>query len=130
MLLEESQHKLWWWETLFQELNSFICDADRRLGNSTINYAQYAVERMEICVQPIFHLKEHIENEVSYIYKQNHHIAVRYVGDMEDLLQCFRSLSQELQKYLDFKERYSNAVTYRSSLSHTSQRGRPQFIVS
>ena len=60
MSLEESQHKIWWWETLFQELNLFICDADRRLGNSTIDYAQYAVERREICVQLIFHLKEHM----------------------------------------------------------------------
>ena len=48
MSLEESQHELWGWETLFQELQSFLRDADRRLGNSTVDYAQYAVKRMEI----------------------------------------------------------------------------------
>lgn len=50
----------------------------------------------------------------------NCHIAAHYV---QDLLQCLRSLSQEWQKYLDTKERCSNA-------EHTSQRGRPRSIVS
>ena len=130
MSLEESQHELWGWETLFQELQSFLRDADRHLGNSTVDYAQYAVERMEICVRSIFHLKEHIENEASSIDEQNRPIVIGYVGDMEDLLQYLRSLSQEWQKYLNFKERHANAVAYRSSLSHTSQRGRPRFVVS
>lgn len=71
-----------------------------------------------------------IENELALIDEQNRHIAVRYIQDMEDLLQCLRPLSQEWQKFLDFKERYVDAVAYRSFLENTSQRRRPRFIVS
>lgn len=125
-----SQHELWGWETLFQELSSFLRDADRHLGNATVNYAQYVVDRLEIIVRTIFHLKEHIEAEMTSIEERNRHIGVHYVQDMEDLLQCLRPLSQEWQKYLDIKERCSNVVAYHSPLEHTSQRGRPRFIVS
>ena len=46
-------------------------------------------------VRSIFHLKEHIENEASSIDEQNRPIVICYVGDMEDLLQYLRSLSEE-----------------------------------
>ena len=124
-----SQHELWGWETLFQELNSFLRDANRHLGNATVNYVQCVVDRLEITVRTISQLKEHMEAEMTSIEERNRHIAVHYVQDMEDLLQCLRSLSQEWQKYLDSKES-SNVVAYHSPLEHTSQRGRPRFIVS
>ena len=90
-----------------------------------MNYAQYVVDRLEIIVRTISHLKEHIEAEMTSIEERNHYVAAHYVQDMEDLLQCLRSLSLEWQKYLDIKERSSNAVPYHSPLEHTSQRGRP-----
>ena len=124
----EPQHEVWGWETLFQELNSFLRDADRHLGTATLNYAHYVVDRLEVIIRTICHLKEHIQ--AATINERNRHIAVRYVRDMEDLLDCLRPLSQEWRKYLDVKERYSNAVAYYSPLDHTSGRGRPRFIVS
>ena len=42
-----------------------------------------------------------MEAEMTSIEDCNRHIAVHYVQDMEDLLQCLRSLSQKWQKYLD-----------------------------
>ena len=51
-------------------------------------------------MRSIFHLKEHIENKASSIDEQNRHIVVRFVGNMEDLLQCLKSLSQEWQKLM------------------------------
>lgn len=126
----EPQHELWGWEALFQQLNSFLHDADRHFGNATVNYAQYVVDRLEVIVRTICHLKEHIQAEITDIDERNRHIAVHYVQDMEDLLHCLRPLSQEWQNYLDIKERYSDAVAYHSPLDHTSRRGRPRFIVS
>ena len=108
----------------------FLSDADRHFGNANVEYAQYVIERMEICVRTIYHLKEHIEDGLTSMNEQNHHIVIPYVQDIEDLLQCLRPLAQEWQKYLDFKERHANAVAYRSSLEHTANRGRPRFIVS
>ena len=66
-----SQHELWGWETLFQELNSFLRDADRHLGNATVNYAQYVVDRLEITVRTISQLKEHMEAEMTSIEERN-----------------------------------------------------------
>ena len=44
-------HELWRWEAFFDNLKSFIEDADRHLGNCTKRYTYYAAERMEMCVQ-------------------------------------------------------------------------------
>ena len=123
-------HELWGWETLFQELDIFLRDSDRHLGNATVNYSNYVVDRLEVIVRAIFHLKEHIQAKMTSIEERYRHIVNDYVQDMEDLLQYLRSLSLEWQKYLDIKERSSNAVAYHSPLKHTSQRGRPRFIVS
>ena len=54
MLIKPGHHyKLQGWETLFQELDSFLRDSDRHLGNATVNYLHYAVDKPEVIVQKV-----------------------------------------------------------------------------
>ena len=59
------QHKSWGWEVFFDNLKSFIKDADRHLGNCTERYAYYAAERIEMCMQFVSQLKEYIQDHVT-----------------------------------------------------------------
>ena len=45
--------------------SQFLRESGRQFGNCSQNYAGYAVERLEICITNVSHLKDHLENGVA-----------------------------------------------------------------
>jgi len=123
-------HEVWGWETFFEEVGTFLRDAGRRFGNCTEEYAHYVVERLELCVQNISRLREHLEAHVSNVQQQNRAVVRSYANEMERLLECLRSLSREWQKYVEERERISEVLAYRVTTEHSPRRGRPHFVIS
>ena len=96
-----SQHELWGWETFFDSLESFIEVADRYLGNCTDRYACYAAESMEMCMQYVYQLKEHIQGHMTAISQPNIVILNYYLSEMESLISSLK----EWQRYTEVRER-------------------------
>jgi len=70
---------------LFNNLKSYIEDTNRHLGNCTERYTCYAAERMEMCVQFVYQLKEHIQDHMTAISQPNV-ILNYYLSEMKFLV--------------------------------------------
>ena len=123
------QHELWGWETFFDNLKSFIEEADRHLGNCTERYASYAAERMEMCVEFVTQLKECIQDHIISVSQPNVVILNYYSSEMESLVSNLRLLCQEWQRYIEVRERLTESVSYSAPAEHVSRRGRPRFTI-
>ena len=124
----DAESELWGWETFFDEISTFLRDASRQFGSCTEEYALYALNRLEVCVQNVTHLRNYLEAHTSR--SESGRIISAYITDMNELLECLRELSLEWLKYLDFKERMSASFAYRVTAQHDgSRRGRPRFSI-
>lgn len=124
------QHELWGWEAFFDNLKSFIEDASRHLGNCTSRYAYYAAERMQMCVQFVSQLKDHIQDHMTLTSQPNFVILNYYSSEMESLVSLLRLLCQEWQRYIKVRERLTESVSYSAPVEHVSRRGRPRFTIT
>ena len=72
----------------------FIGEAERQFGNCNEDYAQYAVEMFEFCIQSASRLRDHLESrQVLSLYK----------SEVESLLSCLRELCQRWLDYCDLR---------------------------
>ena len=126
--LPESQ--LWGWESFFYEITKFLRESGRQFGSCSENYANYAVERLEICIVNVSHLKDHLENGVSLVQPEDRDIVTGYKNNMDDLVMNLRSLSEEWHRYIATTERISESLRYRVVTGDNVARGRPPFIIS
>ena len=124
------QHELWGWEAFFDNLKSFIEDADRHLGNCTSRYANYAAERMETCVQIVSQLKEHVQDHITSTSQPNLVILNYYLSEIESLVPTLRLLCQEWHRYIEVRERLTESVSYSAPAEHLSRRGRLRFTIT
>ena len=51
------------WQRFFGELESFLTAADREFGSASLGHAQFAVERLEICVHALVNLLAQLEGQ-------------------------------------------------------------------
>ena len=124
------QHKLWGWEAFFDNLKSFIEDADRHLRNCTRRYTNYAAERMETCMQIVSQLKEHIQDHITSPSQPNLVLLNYYLSEIESLVPTLRLLCQEWHRYIEVRERLAESVSYSAPAEHLSRRGRPRFTIT
>ena len=64
----EPESVLWGWERFFEELAAFLRDLNRQAGTANESYCEYAVERLEICLQSVSSLV-HQRLHISLIMK-------------------------------------------------------------
>ena len=46
-------------------------------------------------MQSVIRLKDHLQTQTRNIPEQNHEVVRRYLGEMDDLLECLRALQQK-----------------------------------
>ena len=124
------EFQLWGWNSCFDEITKFLHESGIQFGNCTENYANYVVERLEICITNIFHLKDHLENGLLLVLPEDHDIVTGYKDNMDDLVMYLRSLSEEWHRYIVATEYVSESLRYRVVTSDNVTRGQPPFIIS
>ena len=125
-----SDNELWGWEKFFREIDKLLCDLDRHHELCTIDYATYAVQRLELAVSSVARLKDHLETNRAAVRIRNRYIIDGYVSDMEELFICLKALSQKWQAHEETMEQQSELLVYHVLQEHTGSRGRPHFIIT
>ena len=114
----------------FDKIAIFLRESGRQFGNCLENYANYAIERLEICIITVSRLKAHLENGAVLVQPEYHEVVTGYKNNMESLLTYLRSLSGEWERYIASMERVSESLRYRVATRESVGRGRPPFIVA
>ena len=81
-----SDNELWEWEKFFREIDKLLHDLDRHYELCTIDYVSYAIQRLELAVSSVAHLKDHLETNIAAVHIHNRYIIDSYLSDMEELL--------------------------------------------
>ena len=81
------------WEAFFDKIAVFLRESGRQFGNCSENFANYAIERLEICIITVSRLKAHLENGAVLVQPQYHEVVTGYKNSMESLVTYLRSLS-------------------------------------
>ena len=80
------------WEAFFDKIAVFLYESGRQFGNCSENFANYAIERLEICIITVSRLKAHLENGAVLVQPQYHEVVTGYKNSMESLVTYLRSL--------------------------------------
>lgn len=125
----------WGWERLFVEIQQFIAEADSHLGRASESYALYVVERMEVCLSNLRHLKECMTDFEEEIFSEEEiGVISTYKEDVVRLVSCLESIAILWRNYYDdLLQLGSVAITaYQvpSSPPLPHARGRPQYVIS
>ena len=57
---EESDTEVWGWFSYFSNIVAFLQELERSRGIANLRYAEYAVERLEVCLSTAHSLTDHI----------------------------------------------------------------------
>lgn len=77
-----SDNELWGWEEFFREIDKLLRDLDRNYELCTVDYASYAVQRLELVVSSVVRLKDHLETNRDAVRIHNRYIIDSYVSDI------------------------------------------------
>ena len=125
------ESQLWGWEAFFDKIAVFLCESGRQFGNCSENYANYAIEMLEICIITVSRLKAHLENGAVLVQPEYHEVVTGYKNNMaESLVTYLRSLSGEWERYIASMARVSESLRYRVATRESVGSGRPPFIVA
>ena len=96
MASSSSESEILGLEAFFDEITKFLRESGCRLRNCFENYADYAVERLEICITNVSNLMDHLKNDIVLVQPAEYQsIVAQYKNNMESLVTCLRSLSEE-----------------------------------
>lgn len=110
------------WESFFEELGRFLESSSRDFDSANDRFANYVVERLEVCIIALHGLKENLE-EVS-----SNATTATYLEEIIELLRICRTLSVKWEEKLD-----ANLPNHRYHLPverRLGQRGRPRFQIT
>ena len=88
----EPESVLWGWERFFEELSAFLRDLNRQAGTANESYCEYAVERLEICLQSVSSLVRQLRSRPAHITDHEASVAACYSVQLAELLQCLQQL--------------------------------------
>ena len=123
------ESRLWGWEALFEEIDSFLRSSGHRFGQCEETYAFHTLERLEVFMLTLTRLKDHLEINVRLTSEQNRSTVLEYASRMIELIGYLRLLTNEWQSYVDIKERQTDTMKYKALVSQSVGRGRPRFLV-
>ena len=123
------ESRLWGWEALFEEIDSFLRSSGHRFGQCEETYAFHTLERLEVFMLTVTRLKDHLEINVGLTSEQNRSTVLEYASRMIELIGYLRLLTNEWQSHVDIKERQTDTMKYKALVSQSVGRGQPRFLV-
>lgn len=126
-MVEQSRDSVLGWNRFFTELETFLITANREIDSANNNYAQFVIERFDICLHVLSSLHtqlEDVESNDPDIVETSAMLAD--VRDSCALLQTiwYRRLDQ-LDAHIENNEGYRAP-----QIAGRAGRGRPQFLIS
>ena len=129
MAQQPAHHVLWGWNRFFEEMGSFIRDLNRRTGDASETYCEYALDRLEICIGSLSALVELLKSRPASVSGEGARIAAHYSSQITDLLQCLQKLYLQWDGYTEGQVGTS-VTSFSAPLSRSGHRGRPAFVIS
>ena len=130
----------WGWTAYFDNIKSFLLDLSRKFGLCNLRYAEYAVERLDICLGSINLVIDQFNdalqdrtttNQSEARSEEETRIFLFYRGQLEELIICIQQIAIEWQTLKDMLEaRESSPNAYRAIAVPTGARGRPRFQIT
>ena len=123
-------------DCVFDNIKSFLRDLSRKFGLCNLRYAEYAVERLEICLGSVSLVIDQFNDALQDHSSTNQNeeetqILLFYRGQLEELTVCMQQIAiewQMLKDTLDANELSPHA--YRAIAVPTGARGRPRFQIT
>lgn len=136
--MEQADTEPWGWTAYFDNIKSFLQDLSRRFGLCNLRYAEYAVERLDICLGSVNLVIDQFNDALKGGTSTNQNeeqtrILLFYRGQLEELTVCMRQIATEwqtLKDTLDAREWSPHAYRPRAIAVPTGARGRPKFQIT
>ena len=126
---ESADPVTWGWNEYFSDIARFLRDLGRQAGIASVPYAEYAIERLEMCEGVCRHLVAVLDAGESFIEDEESTIVEEYRHKFLVLNQLLHSLRIQWLEYCTAIE-CSSATSYRAPLQYQPhQRGRPSFLI-
>lgn len=119
----------WGWDDYFSDLARFLRELGRQAGIASVSYADYAIERLEMCEGVCTHLVAVLNAGESIVEGEESVIVEEYRHRFLNLKRLLQSLRIQWVEYCSAVES-SPATSYQAPLLHQPhQRGRPTFLI-
>ena len=126
---DEGDPVTWGWDEYFSDLARFLGELGRQAGISSVPYAEYAIERLEMWEGVCRHLVAVLDAGESVVEGEESAIVEEYRHRFLVLNRLLHSLRIQWLEYCTAVESYS-ATSYRAPLLYQPhQRGRPSFLI-
>lgn len=115
------------WEKFFDDVVRLLQELDRQYGVSNMNYAHYALERLEVCLSSCRALGDRIASS------NQARVLQEYSELFEDLVKCLTDLRRKWSEYEEILCSSGGDATrfaFRVPVSTTHRPGKPKFCVS
>ena len=112
------------WEAFFEELGHFFQSSSMVFDSANDGYANYVVERLEVCIIALHAVKENLEEALD----DNSETIRIYLDKIIELLSICRTLSVKWEQRLDAAS--ANHFHPRPPVERRSGRGRPRFKIT
>ena len=126
--------ELWGWSVYFDTIKVFLLDLERKFGNCNLRYADYAVERLDICIGSVLILLDYFNAGLqgpSFFTPEGTRHIIFYRGQLEELTACLQQIKAKWQVYKDSLDANGNSQhAYRATAMPTGAKGRPRFQVT
>lgn len=124
----DSSHSLNGWSNYFLEVGRLVEEAERLYGMANYTYAEYIVERLEICITACSNLLQTIQ-------RANSQLEDDYKTSLQELNECLKLLHRKWREYESILDSYPTEACCNLSYQAPSNRvhlhpGRPKFEIS
>lgn len=133
--MEQADTEPWGWTTYFDNIKSFLQDLSRKFGLCNLRYAEYAVERLDICLGSVSlvidQFNDGLQGHSTNLTEEETEIVLFYRGQLEELIVYLQQIAvewQALKDMLDANEWSPHA--YRAITVANGTRGRPKFQIT
>ena len=125
----DSNPVTWGWNQYFSNLAQFLRDLGRQTGIASVSYAEYAIERLEMCEGVCAHLIGVFDASESVTENEERSVVERYKHRFRMLRRQLHSLRIQWHEYCATVEN-SSATSFCAPLQYQPhQRGRPSFLI-
>lgn len=122
------------WDEFFREIERFVSALDRYADTANAAFAEYALERLEVCITGVVRLATNLRSPPTdlHVTAEETSIVYAYFEELDGLVTHLRQLAVEWQHYLDCLNVQINSASYSVSVVQTRRPsgGRPKFDIS
>ena len=123
-MAEQRDYSVWGWERFFGEMETFLTRADRDINSTSTGYAQFVIERLDICVHAVIStLHDHVLGEDT--------LELRTIlAQVRDSCMLLRSIWYTRLDQLDAYISENSEGYHAPQVAGRVGRGRPQLLIS